>query len=57
MTRTTHTAFPAGCEAHRGALLHFLDDPGNEPDPRDGTLDYFGETYPFPHEARFSDGD
>ncbi|SET08732.1 guanine deaminase [Marinobacter segnicrescens] len=40
MTSTTDTAFPAGSRAHRGALLHFLDDPGNDPEPRDGSLEY-----------------
>jgi guanine deaminase len=43
MTRTTHTAFPAGCVAHRGALLHFLDDPGNEPEPNANSLETFDD--------------
>jgi guanine deaminase len=43
MTRTAHTAFSAGCEAHRGALLHFLDDPGNDPEPAAGSLAHFGD--------------
>jgi guanine deaminase len=43
MTRTTDTAFPGGCQAHRGALLHFLEDPGNEPEPAAGSLDYFDD--------------
>lgn len=41
MASTTNTAFPAGCEAHRGALLHFLDDPGNEPEPIANALETF----------------
>ena len=36
----TNTRLPEGCEAHRGALLHFLDDPGNAPDPVDGSLEH-----------------
>ncbi|GGY73222.1 guanine deaminase [Marinobacter zhanjiangensis] len=43
MTRATDSRFPAGCIAHRGALLHFLDDPGNEPEPAAGSLDYFDD--------------
>jgi len=40
MKKTTDTALPIGCEAHRGALLHFLDDPGNGPEPAPGSLEY-----------------
>lgn len=39
MTEST-TRLPEGCEAHRGALLHFLDDPGNQPDPVAGSLEH-----------------
>ncbi|MBL1271262.1 MAG: guanine deaminase [Marinobacter maritimus] len=41
MTTTLDTQLPSGCEAHRGAMLHFLDDPGNDPEPRPGTYEYF----------------
>ncbi|MDO6822631.1 guanine deaminase [Marinobacter sp. 1_MG-2023] len=32
---------PEGCEAHRGAVLHFLQDPGDDPEPRPNSLEYF----------------
>ncbi|MDO6443149.1 guanine deaminase [Marinobacter sp. 2_MG-2023] len=32
---------PKGCEAHRGAVLHFLQDPGDDPEPRPNSLEYF----------------
>ncbi|MAM00159.1 guanine deaminase [Hydrocarboniclastica marina] len=40
MIRTTDVRFPVDCEAHRGALLHFLEDPGNEPEPALGATEY-----------------
>lgn len=41
MSNTTHPSLPAGCEAHRGALLHFLADPGNGPEPAAGSVAFF----------------
>ena len=43
MSNANRPSLPAGCEAHRGALLHFLDDPGNNPEPRDGTLEFVAD--------------
>ncbi|MFW5825013.1 MAG: guanine deaminase [Marinobacter sp.] len=40
MTRTDNLPFAGDCQAHRGALLHFLDDPGNGPEPAAGSIDY-----------------
>ena len=39
MIASTHR-LPGGCEVHRGALLHFLDDPGNEPEPLAGSIEH-----------------
>jgi len=36
---TTH--FPASAVAHRGAILHFMEDPGNEPEPVAGSVAFF----------------
>ncbi|MBQ0748366.1 MAG: guanine deaminase [Marinobacter sp.] len=41
MSTFSDTTLPDGCEAHRGALLHFLDDPGNDPEPRPHSMAYF----------------
>jgi len=41
MSTFSDTTLPGGCEAHRGALLHFLDDPGNDPEPRPNSVAYF----------------
>lgn len=43
MSNANRPSLPVGCEAHRGALLHFLDDPGNNPEPRDGTLEFVAD--------------
>ncbi len=41
MTTTLDTQLPTDCEVHRGAVLHFLEDPGNDPEPRPHSLKYF----------------
>lgn len=40
---TDISRFPADSQVYRGALLHFLDDPGNEPEPVPGSLEYFDD--------------
>lgn len=40
MSTVTDTALPADCVAFRGPLLHFLDDPGNSPEPAPGTVEW-----------------
>lgn len=40
MSTTTNPSLPDGCEAHRGTLLHFLEDPGNDPEPASESLAY-----------------
>ncbi|QSP95366.1 guanine deaminase [Marinobacter salinisoli] len=37
---TTTISLPEGTEAHRGAVLHFLDDPGNNPEAITGSVEY-----------------
>lgn len=44
--------FPAGIQVHRGAILHFLDDPGNDVSPRDGSLEYLQDGLLIIHQGR-----
>lgn len=52
MARTDHRLFPEDCQAHRGTLLHFLDDPGNGPDPAPGSIDYLEDGLLVIHQGR-----
>lgn len=54
MTRqhTPAPPFPADIQVHRGAILHFLDDPGNAPAPRDGTMEFLEDGLLVLHQGR-----
>lgn len=44
--------FPADIQVHRGAILHFLDDPGNDIQPRDGSMEYLEDGLLVIHQGR-----
>lgn len=43
---------PPGCKAFRGPLLHFLDDPGNGPEPVAGSYDYLADGLLVVHQGK-----
>ncbi|RBW49380.1 guanine deaminase [Marinobacter sp. F3R11] len=43
---------PIGCEVHRGALLHFLDNPGNNPEPSPNSMEYFEDGVLVVHQGK-----
>ena len=52
MTNVTDPHLPQGCEAHRGTLLHFLEDPGNEPKPAAGSVALFEDGLLILHQGK-----
>lgn len=52
MTTVNDTILPEDCEVHRGALLHFLDDPGNDPDPRQGSMAFIEDGLLITHQGK-----
>ena len=45
-------AFPAGCQAYRGNILHFLNDPGNAPEPEPDSYEYYPDGLLVVHQGR-----
>ena len=45
-------AFPAGCQAYRGNILHFLNDPGNAPEPEPDSYEYYPDGLLIVHQGR-----
>ena len=52
MTNVKDQHLPQGCEAHRGTLLHFLEDPGNEPEPAAGSIALFKDGLLIVHQGK-----
>ena len=52
MTTATDAALPDNCEVHRGALLHFLDDPGNDPEPIPGSVEFLEDGLLVVHDGK-----
>ncbi|MBZ2169348.1 guanine deaminase [Marinobacter sp. F4216] len=52
MANTAPLPLPEGIEAHRGAVLHFLDDPGNDSDPASGSIEYFEDGLLLVHDGK-----
>ncbi len=52
MTTMTDPYLPLGCKAHRGTVLHFLEDPGNEPEPAAGSVAFFEDGLLIEHHGK-----